>query len=221
MRTTLQHLAEKCPLAVISGRDLADVRERVGISGIYYAGSHGFDIAGPEGQNIVYEKGSEFLPELDTAETQLHAALDHIPGCQVERKRFAIAVHYRRAQTDQLNRIKHVINNVQSEHSRLRLSTGKKIFELQPDIDWNKGKALQWLMQAMQLDKKQIIPLYIGDDVTDEHAFKVVKETGVGILVAEQEKSTAAGYRLRNTSEVQTFLNTMTHKLQSAEYSVS
>src|SRR2546428_13703279 len=93
MRQVLRELAARAPVAILSGRDLDDVRRRVDLDGIVYAGCHGFDIAGPRG--LRRQLGAEYLPELDTAERELHEALDGIPGVRVERKRRSIAAHYR------------------------------------------------------------------------------------------------------------------------------
>src|SRR5438552_5751775 len=93
MQQTLQVLAARAPVAILSGRDLDDVRRRVNLDGIVYAGSHGFDIAAPRG--LRKQVATEFLPKLDMAEKELHEALDGIPGARVERKHFSIAVHYR------------------------------------------------------------------------------------------------------------------------------
>src|SRR6201993_2101251 len=92
MRQTLRELAARAPVvAILSGRDLDDVGRRVNIDSIVYAGSHGFDIAGPRG--LRRQMALEFLPDLDVVEKELHEALDKIPGVQVERKRFSIAAH--------------------------------------------------------------------------------------------------------------------------------
>src|SRR5437868_3297161 len=93
MRQTLRELAVKAPVAILSGRDLDDVRRRVDIDSIVYGGSHGFDIAGPRG--LRRQMATDFLPDLDVAEKELHKALDGVPGARVERKRFSVAAHYR------------------------------------------------------------------------------------------------------------------------------
>jgi len=95
MRTALQALSELSPMAIISGRDSMDVRQRVALEKIYYAGNHGFEITVPGGSNLIYENGLGFLPQLDMAEYDLRATLNGIRGCEVERKHFTIAVHYR------------------------------------------------------------------------------------------------------------------------------
>ncbi len=220
MRATLRRLAQLCPVAVISGRDLADVRRRVALPNLYYAGSHGFQIGGPGG--LEFEKGVEFLPQLDAAEIALRAALRGIAGCEVERKRLAIAVHYRRVEPAEEQEVISQTNSVIAGYPGLRLSVGKKILELQPGIPWNKGHAMLWLTQLWlaQSMKPDTLPVYLGDDATDEDAFLAVSATGVGILVAEQSiatVSTAAGYRLRNAAQVREFLVAIIKRLRRTQ----
>ncbi|RRQ21014.1 trehalose-phosphatase [Thiohalobacter thiocyanaticus] len=214
LRLTLQRLTGLCKLAVISGRDLDDVRERVGLDTLWYAGSHGFDIAGPAGQHFQYQKGTDYLPILDAAERALTAGLADIPGCQIERKRFSIATHYRRVSEDAVPRIGQAVEAIRNAHPGLRLTQGKKIFELQPDIDWDKGRALRWMMRTLGLDRHGYLPLYIGDDVTDEDAFRALKDDGIGILVTQDNPSTHADYRLDDPAAVETLLNHIAERLE-------
>jgi trehalose 6-phosphate phosphatase len=210
VRQTLKELAQHCTVAVISGRDLPDVQKLVDLKAIYYAGSHGFDIAGPEGKRLVHQLGEEFLPVLDRAEKELRGRVeDKIPGSQVERKKFSIAVHYRRVAEDKVGEVEDLVDQVLAEHTELRKATGKKIFELQPDIDWHKGKALLWLLEKMELDRPGVLPLYVGDDVTDEDAFEVLEDRGLGLVVQEEEAPTRARYRLSDTDEVEQFLEAL------------
>ena len=101
------------------------------------------------------------------------------------------------------------VDRVKKEHSRLRKGSGKKVFELQPDIDWNKGKALLWLLEQLELDRPDVLPLYVGDDVTDEDAFKVLVDRGLGFAVQKGDKPTAARYLLRDPDEVEKFLQAL------------
>jgi len=191
---------------VISGRDRPDVQDLVGIDSLIYAGSHGFDIAGPEGELSKYQKASDFLPVLDLAESALMKRLHKITGAVVERKKYSIAVHYRKVSEHHVHQVEEVVDQVRSEHPELRKSSGKKIFELQPDIDWNKGKAVLWLLEILKIDLAHALPLYIGDDTTDEDAFRALRDNGVGIIVTEVSQDTAAQYKLRNPGEVREFL---------------
>ena len=207
MRQTLRSLAARLPVAILSGRDLDDVRGRVHVDGIVYAGSHGFDIAGAGG--LRRELGAAYLPVLDAAETELREALDEIPGAQLERKHFSVAAHYRNVNEDDAFRVALAVDAVAGRHRELRRIDGKKVYELLPDIDWNKGKAVLWLLEALGLERENVRPIYIGDDNTDEDAFRALKERGVGILVSERSQPTAASYSLRDPPEVERFLHAL------------
>jgi trehalose 6-phosphate phosphatase len=209
MRKVLITLANHLPVAVISGRDLPDVQKLVNIQGVYYAGSHGFDIAGPEGMQSEHQKATKFLPALDKAERELSKRINLIPGAWVERKKFSIAVHFRKVKEDEMGSVRQAVKEIAALHPDLRQAGGKKIFELQPRIDWHKGKALLWLLNKMGLDTPDVVPFYIGDDVTDEDAFNTLPDRGIGIVVMDRRGPTKAHYRLNDPGEVERFLKKM------------
>jgi trehalose 6-phosphate phosphatase len=206
MRQAVLELAARVPVAILSGRDLDNIRHRVNIEAIVYAGSHGFDIAGPHG--LHRQLATEFLPNLDMAEKELHEAFVAIPGARVERKRFSIAAHYRNVSEHEVAKVQRAVSTVAARHHELRRINGKKVYELLPDVDWDKGKAVLWLLETPNL-KGSIRPIYIGDDTTDEGAFRALKQTGVGILVSEQSQPTAASYSLKNPAEVERFVRVL------------
>ena len=206
MRCTLKSLAKHCVVAIISGRDRSDVERLVRLDSLFYAGSHGFDIAGPHGQHFRHEEGSRFLPEIDRAEKALTERLRGVKGALIERKKYSVAVHYRLVSPEQLGEIQEAVDAALSEHPILRQQEGKKVYELQPRIDWDKGKAVLWLFRALELEPRTALPLYLGDDVTDEDAFRALVGIGIGIFVGAHARSTAARYSLNNPSEVQKFL---------------
>jgi len=203
-RAILRRLTAKVPVAVLSGRELGDVRMRVGIDGVFYAGSHGFDIAGPRG--LQRQEAQEFLPALDAAEKELREKLTGIAGALVERKRFSIAAHYRNVSESDFSKMERAMSEVAAEHRKLRKIDGKKVYELLPNIDWDKGKAALWLLERLGLERQNARPIYIGDDRTDEDAFRALEQRGVGILVSEEPRLTAASYSLRDPTEVERFL---------------
>ncbi|KPK55395.1 MAG: hypothetical protein AMS21_13670 [Gemmatimonas sp. SG8_38_2] len=213
MRDVLEELSGLCTVAVVSGRDRLDVQPLVGLDGLVFAGSHGFDIAGP-GLRMEHEGGTHCLPELEAAERELHERLDIVPGARVERKRFAIANHYRNVADKDVPIVEDAVREVLSLHPQLRMSGGKKVFELRPDIDWDKGRAVLWLLDALKLDDVAVLPFYIGDDVTDEDAFAALGERGVGILVGNPPYRTQASYGLKDTAEVGRFLQGLAHLLK-------
>jgi trehalose-phosphatase len=201
-RQTLRTLATRAPVAILSGRELADVRKRVGIDGIVYAGSHGFDIAGSRG--LRRQEATKFLPALDAAEKELREKLAGIAGALIERKRFSIAAHYRNVNESDFPELERAVSEVAVRHRELRTMEGKKVYELLPNMDWDKGKAVLWLLEDLGLERPN--PIYIGDDRTDEDAFRALEQHGVGILVSEEPRATAASYSLKDPAEVERFL---------------
>ena len=207
MRKTVAAVAARCPVAIVSGRDLTDVRNLVQLNTVFYAGSHGFDISGPEGLQMQHQQGGDFLPLLDQVEVWLQQKLSTIPAAFIERKKFSIAVHFRNVAPQHAEQIESVVDAVLAAHPQLRKGWGKKVFELQPRIDWHKGKAVLWLLDALALNTPDVLPLYIGDDVTDEDAFRALAERGITIVVSETPRRSAARYVVQDTAQVQTFLH--------------
>jgi len=200
-REVIRRLAQRHPVAILSGRGREDVAALVGLDGLSYAGSHGYDIAGP---GFRHEVGEGIPDEIESAVAALRRELKGLDGVLVEPKRFAISIHFRLAREEDLPRIERIVDEIAARHPGLRKGHGKKLFELRPDLDWDKGQALLWMLDA--LGQSGAVPLYLGDDITDEDAFRAVEEQGIGILVAEEPRPTAASYSLRDPGEVRRFL---------------
>lgn len=215
-RRAVERLAPSCPVAILSGRDLADVRRLVGVEGIVYAGSHGFDIVDAGGTS--HQRGTEFLPALDEAAAELQAALGDIPGVLVERKRFAISIHHRRAEEAVVPDIERIVDGIGARHRELRRTGGKKLFELRPTLEWDKGRALLWLLDLLGLDGEDVVPVYVGDDETDEDAFRALRRQGLPIVVRGEsdDRRTAARYSLAGPDEVCEFLEEVARLTASA-----
>lgn len=209
-REAVTRLAERGPVAILSGRGRDDVAALVGLENVFYAGSHGFDITGPPlaegGPPLRHEVGDGIPEKVERAAAALGRELAGIPGALVEPKRFAVAVHYRLVADADLPRVEQAVDRVLAGSPGLRKGLGKKVFELRPDLDWDKGHALLWLLGALELGEDEYLPLYLGDDVTDEDAFRELEGRGIGILVAEAPRPTAARYSLRDPEEVRAFL---------------
>ena len=203
----LEHLATLCPVAIVSGRDLADIRDRVGLPGIWYAGGHGFELIGPDGTYHQNDAAAAAIPALETAAAELRNDLEPIPGARMEHKRFAIAIHYRNVAAE------HVAEVVAAAHRRgrqhgLRVTNGRKVVELRPNVDWDKGDALHWISDRIP-QSGRAVPIYIGDDLTDEDAFDAIRYTGMGIVVRHDEDGghpMAAQFTLRGPRAVTAFL---------------
>jgi trehalose-6-phosphatase len=227
-RAVLRRLAARMPVAILSGRLREDVAALVGLPRLIYAGSHGFDIAGPPPRSggavalepeqepeqeaeppVCHEVGSGVPERMARLAERLQGELADVAGVLVEDKRFAVAVHYRLVDARDLQRVEAAVDRAAADPGdsedpggRLRKTLGKKVWELRPDVDWDKGRALLWLLGRLGLDRPDVVPIFLGDDVTDEDAFvAVASRGGIGILVAEEPRATAAAYRLRDPAE--------------------
>ncbi|MGJ3262576.1 MAG: trehalose-phosphatase [Salinarimonas sp.] len=210
MEATLKRLARATKVAVISGRDLKDVRNRVQLPEIFYAGSHGFDIAGPASLRERPGDSERFLPALDAAEDALRDRLEDIGGAKIERKAVSITVHWRGAACGDVARIEAHVEAVVAAHETLRKSRGKKVFQVQPRTDWDKGRAVRWLLDHTPMAEGDPCPLFVGDDLTDEDAFAALGGEGIGIVVRDGDdgaRATAADYALDDPDAVRRFLD--------------
>ena len=209
-RDAVSRLAGRCAVAVISGRDLSDVRERMGLGRVFYAGSHGFDIAGPGGFEERPEEADGLIGPIARAGSELQEALAGTAGARVECKTFSIAVHFRQAAPDDVQAIEDTVDDVVGRHEELRKSRGKKVFEVQPRADWDKGRAVEWLLAHTRLGEGGALPLYIGDDLTDEDAFGALSRSGLCIAVRGDGRATLADYALKDPADVRDFINWLT-----------
>jgi trehalose 6-phosphate phosphatase len=213
----LTSLTEQCPVAILSGRDLADVRQRVGLPGIWYAGSHGFELTGPDGAHHENAEAAASIPVLEEAAAELAGQLGHIPGVVVEHKRFGVAVHYRNAARDRVGEVSTAVRSA-GRRTALRVTTGREVIELRPNVDWDKGKTLRWVLDYIRHDEHPgpLLPIYLGDDITDEDAFDAVHDDGIPIVVRhtdDGDRATAAKYALDNPERVRDFTERLARQL--------
>jgi alpha,alpha-trehalase len=206
-RQALESLASQCPVVILSGRDLADIRSRLAIPGIWYAGSHGFELTEPDGTYHQNEAALAAVDVLERAAAELDTTLVGIPGVRVEHKRFAVAVHYRQVAPEYVGEIVSATHKL-GQRDGLRVTSGRMLVELRPDIDWDKGATLAWIRDRIDASSR-LLPIYIGDDLTDEDAFDAVQFDGIGIVVRHDEDSdrkTAARFALQSPAQVCEFL---------------
>lgn len=216
MREAVRGLAERTSVCVVSGRDRPVVQELMGVDTLIVAGSHGFDIWSPSGGALQKEIGGEFTGLLEEVKARLHEVMDPIDGALVEPKKASVAAHYRLVADAEKHKVKDVVDAILAEHpNELKVTPGKMVFEIQPKIDWDKGKAVLHLLGALDLDTDDVVPMYMGDDHTDEHAFEALQGRGIGVFVGRADdpevggRTTYADYILNSMEEVEQFLNNL------------
>ena len=203
----LELVAAVCPVAILSGRDLADIRSRVGIPGIWYAGSHGFELTGPDGTYHQNEAAAAFVPLLERAAAELSRSLAAIPGFASSTS--ALPSRCTTARWHRSMSVRSSLPHINSaQRDGLRVTSGRMLVELRPDIDWDKGTTLAWIRDRID-PAGSLLPIYIGDDLTDEDAFDAVHFDGIGIVVGHDEdgdRKTAAHFTLQSPDQVREFI---------------
>lgn len=218
MRVTLKDLTRHFPTAIVSGRCLDKLHSFVRLEELYYAGSHGMDIKGPTksrstkkdvNDGVLLQPASEFLPMINEVYKILVEKTKCVLGAKVEHNKFCLSVHFRCVDEKSWAALAEQVSLVLNEYPQLKLTQGRKVLEIRPTIKWDKGKALEFLLESLGYgNSNNVFPIYIGDDRTDEDAFKVLSNRGqgIGILVSKVPKETNASYTLQDPLEVRNFL---------------
>lgn len=202
-RRVLNSLA-LCPrvrICVISGKSLVDIKQMVGIEGIYYAGNHGLEVQGFS-VDFTHPKAQAAITDMKRVSKTLAVRLKGIPGVIVEDKSLTASVHYRMSDIgDELAILERVVRVLRGE-KKLMLKRGKKVLEIRPKLRWGKGEASWMIINSLD---RGCLPIYVGDDQTDEEAFQTL-ETGWTVVVSEEGCKTLAKYYLNSQEEVLAFL---------------
>ncbi|GLC45064.1 hypothetical protein PLESTB_001464700 [Pleodorina starrii] len=251
MRDVVRAVARSFPTAIISGRGREKVEAFVQLKEIFYAGSHGMDIAGPRVDNnnnnnnkndnsssassssgnsgnangngsgcngqrpsgefqAAFQPAAHFRPLIDEIFEELRRRLKDIPGSSVEHNTFCVSAHFRNCPGEAWQDVISTVEQVVSQHDDLRMTRGRKVVEIRPKVNWHKGTALTHLVEALGLAQQpDVVAIYVGDDHTDEDAFRTLEETrqGFGILVSTRAKPTRARFTVRDPACVKTFLS--------------
>lgn len=215
-REVIRRIAALFPTAIISGRGREKVQQFVQLDHLFYAGSHGMDIAGPSPspgvQPFIFQPAAQFKELMNTVFEDLERGVSDIEGAAVEHNTFCVSVHFRNCDPKDYPRVvsttEGVIKNIGNDN--IRISRGRKVLEVRPRVNWNKGAALEHLLKVLGLhDPNRVFAVYIGDDRTDEDAFQVLREKnlGGGVLVSTKIKETSCRWTLRDPDAVASFLN--------------
>jgi len=200
---------QHCKIAIISGRALKDIKNKIGLEGIIYAGNHGLEIDGPK---IKFRApvSLRYKAILKKIKIDLRKKLSKIKGVFIEDKGLSLSVHYRLVNSKGKALVKTIFHETLICYivsNKIKIRPGKKVLEIRPLLEWDKGKIVLWLLARRKfiLNGEPCVPIYIGDDITDEDAFKALKNVGLTVFVGDPGSSHAK-YYLKNTQEVTEFL---------------
>ncbi len=209
-RKLLESLVKHFKVVIISGRSLADVKGSIKLEGIYYVGNHGLEISGPK-VKLVKRGAKRASPAITKICRELREGLIKIEGAFVEDKGLSASLHYRLVRPGQIVHLKRNFERIVKPYTAsgaIKVTHGKKIFEIRPNVEWDKGKATLWIIDIVD-PGRELTPIYIGDDQTDEDAFLALKNKGITVLISEKPRKTHAKFFLRNVDEVKIFLKAL------------
>ncbi|XP_027908131.1 probable trehalose-phosphate phosphatase D isoform X2 [Vigna unguiculata] len=194
MRAAVREIAYCFPTAIVSGRCKDKVYEFVKLRNVYYAGSHGMDISTPSGSSKCEDQKHQIkgVDEKGNHVVHFHPAKEFLPTIQ-----------------EDISVLREMVESTMKSYPSFHISSGRKVMEIRPNVNWDKGCALMYLLDTLGFDNfNNVLPIYLGDDRTDEDAFKVIRHIGQGfpIVVSSIAKETQASYSLRDPSDVLAFL---------------
>ncbi|KAK8967392.1 putative trehalose-phosphate phosphatase 4 [Platanthera guangdongensis] len=165
MRAAVKNVARYFPTAIVSGRCRDKVFSFVQLAELYYAGSHGMDIKGPTKWPKKHRPSRIYSVLLD--KTKL------IPGVMVENNIFCLSVHFRCVEEKRWIVLEEKVRSVLASYPELKLTQGRKVLEIRPTIEWDKGKALEFLLAELGLaDRNDILPNGFESPDLEEAALK-------------------------------------------------
>lgn len=194
-----------CPFVrtgIISGRALLDVKARVGLSGVVFAGNHGAEI---DLNGLATSRGiaQDCREQLSYTWNQLNELFSGLSGILLEDKGLGVGIHYREIDPSEVaNFHQRFVDWAQSVPASLEIMHGKKMYEIRPKGSWNKGDALSYIWDTVA---HEFLPMFMGDDLTDEDGFRALQGKGITIYVGE-EKQSYAQYNLPSQQDVVVFL---------------
>lgn len=208
-RILLKQLHEEPGLdvAILSGRSLSDIAAKIALPGLTYAGNHGLEIKGAD-FGFKHPQAKQAVQYLKKLFPSLKQTLRPFKGAWVENKGLTLTVHYRLSPRRFEPHIQRAVAAcLKKTTQKIRIKKGKKIVDIVPNIAWHKGQALRWLMRRAPLtwnpqnSRLSSLPIYIGDDKTDEDAFKALGRQGISIFAGARRPSKAQ-YHAPNTKDV-------------------
>lgn len=227
MLKAVQNLAKKLPfkVCVISGRPLREIRSLMRLHNIIYVGNHGLEIQGPKIFHL-HPGAKELKPSIQASCRKLRKAFRSWKEVWVENKTYTLSVHYRKLAKERISEARELFFKTVSPYlanSEVSFREGKKVWEIRPAVGWNKGHAVLWLFgRALTRSQGRLLPVYFGDDQTDEDAFSVLRQRGITIKVTDDPtEPSMANYYVPSPEDVLTILKRLNQCVKKKEAYVS
>jgi trehalose 6-phosphate phosphatase len=196
-------------VALVTGRGAATARRMVGVGNLWVVGNHGFEIQGPNGEDFADPGVAKYREVIATAVDELQPRIRSMEGVIIENKVITLSVHWRLARADIAPRLRKVVEEVAGPLG-LRVTDGKRIFEIKPPALIDKGTAVLALAERLTNERDDASIVFAGDDITDEDAIRALRThhpRAVTIRVlGEENPPTGAEFSLHGTEGMREFL---------------
>jgi trehalose-phosphatase len=197
---------------IVSGRTVKEVKPLVGIKGVSYAGCHGLDMQGafPAGYGEKLKKARCWVKNIKRRLVEELKAMSVMESIDIEDKGIILSLHYRRAVKGKRKGLIDIFRKSVkpcTDSGDMVIVKNKMVIELKPAVNWDKGAYCLYVLNNTTKKHKPVLPIYIGDDNTDETAFRALKDKGITVFVKGEKSFSDAEYYLNSIDEVQYFLN--------------
>ena len=210
-KRALSTISSRHPVVIVSGRPIAYLRERIALPHLWYAGNHGLEwrFGAVRGAFAAPARTTKALRDVRRA---LAVLAKRYPGTQLEDKRLSLSFHFRSLSVADRTRLRKDVRAVCAPHVRagVVMEEGHEfVFNIRPAQGFDKGSVARFALQHMP---KGVLPIFIGDDATDEDAFHALRH-GITIRVGYR-KGSAARYYVRTRRDVDALLGELAAALK-------
>ncbi|KYK21116.1 hypothetical protein AYK25_03835 [Thermoplasmatales archaeon SM1-50] len=207
---------QKIKVIIVTGRTLEDIKKLLHVKRLSFIALHGLYIDSPEGVQFQRKTAQKTRSLITVIKKNMHSILKEEKGAYLEDKGLTVVFHYRLLPKNRIRILRETFKTIVRDYDKkkiLEFINGAKVIEARPK-GWNKGNAIELFLSHFANTKK-ILPIYIGDDITDEDAFRTLAKKGITIHVThEKKRKTAAHYWVKNPEEVAFFLESLAQKVK-------
>jgi trehalose 6-phosphate phosphatase len=190
-------------VSIVTGRSVSDIKSLVHVPRLRTITNHGFEISWGR-LRWTHPEARRARPALSRAARGIRASLQDVQGLLIEQKGLTVSVHYRNVRERDIECVKSAVEfHVRRSDVALTTTSGKRVVEIRPRVSWGKGRAIVRVLRTIRPPVSSLI-VSVGDDITDEDAFRLLPAGGISIAVGPQQ--TAASYRVDNPGSVRRFL---------------
>jgi alpha,alpha-trehalase len=210
----IARLSKLCTVGVVSGLDVARLREKVGLDSVVYVGNHGFEVVAANGRRFDPRPGDDFLPDLEQVGRGLADRLGDEAG-RLCRQRFLLSLNLVDLDDKARLQITDEVKAVLEEYAELTVVHTGDGLDIIPDVGWHEGAALEWAIEALEADTPGVTPVYVGASAHPFDPFHFLAERGISIVVGEAgSKASEADFCLGDIDAVGDFLAQLARQME-------